>query len=97
MSNENNNAINMAATENENIAINEMEMMDNLKAERDALLERIEILETKLKNEKDDRSRIYDWYTKEQDKVRALAIIINAMKSDYVSIEKIVDNITEMV
>lgn len=97
MSNENNNAINMAATENENIAINEMEMMDNLKAERDALLERIEILETKLKNEKDDRSRIYGWYTKEQDKVRALAIIINAMKCDYVSIEKIVDNITEMV
>ena len=92
----NNNAIDMTATENENNnAISEMEMMDNLKGERDALLDKVGALEAKLKEEKEDRCRIYDWYLQEKDKVRALSMIIRAMKSEYVSIDMIVDRIVK--
>ena len=89
----NNNAIDMTATGNENNCA--IDMMDNLKGERDALLDKVGALEAKLKEEKEDRCRIYDWYLQEKDKVRALSMIIRAMKSEYVSIDRIVDRIVK--
>lgn len=95
---------NMATTENENIVAesnNELEELResnaNLIAEREQLQYKIAFLEEKLESEKRDRSRIYQWYTQEQDKVRALAIIINAMKSEFVSIDTIVERIAKGV
>ena len=103
MSTEDMNA-NMATTENENIVAesnNELEELResnaNLIAEREQLQDKIEELEANLKSEKEDSNRIYGWYKKEQDKVRLLAIIINAMKSEFVSIDTIVERIAKGV
>lgn len=109
MSTEDMNA-NMATTENENNVAENNELNElresnaNLIAERDNLMEerkelqnKIASLEERLESEKRDRSRIYQWYTQEQDKVRALAIIINAMKSEFVSIDTIVERIAKGV
>ena len=99
------------ATENENNAadlnkeLNELrESNANLIAERDNLMDerkqlqdKIKSLEEKLEDEKSNRSRIYQWYTQEQDKVRALGLIIKAMKSDFVTIDQIVERITRAV
>ncbi len=100
--------VNMTATENENNVaetnneLNELrESNANLIAERDNLMDerkqlqdKIKSLEEKLKDEKNNGSRIYQWYTQEQDKVRALGLIIKAMKSDSVTIDQIVERIT---
>ena len=110
MSSEDKNA-NMATTENENnVAENNNELNElresnaNLIAERGILMEerkqlqdKIASLEEKLEKEKRDRSEIYKWYSQEQDKVRALGLVTKAMKSDYVTIDQIVDRITKMV
>lgn len=88
MSNENKQVIDMTATENEN-------NVNDLLAERTELLGKIEQLEEKVKKAEGDGTRIYSWYTREKDKVRALAIIIKAMKSEYMSLETIVDNIVK--
>lgn len=95
---------NMATTENENIVAesnNELEELResnaNLIAERNQLQDKIEELEANLKSEKEDNNRIYGWYKNEKDKVRALAIIINAMKSEFVSTDTIVERIAKGV
>lgn len=95
---------NMATTENENIVAesnNELEELresnTNLIAEREQLQDKIEELEAKIKREKEDFNRVWDWYKREQDKVRSLKIIIVAMKSDGVSIDTIVERIAEAV
>ena len=95
---------NMATTENENIVAesnNELEELResnaNLIAERNQLQDKIEELEAKVKREKEDGTRVYEWYKREQDKVRALKIIIEAMKSDFVSIDTIVERIAKAV
>lgn len=109
MSNKDEKVINMTADENENNEanntneLNELrESNENLIAERDNLMEerkelqnKIASLEERLESEKRDRSRIYQWYTQEQDKVRALSIIVKAMKSDFVSIDQIVERISK--
>ena len=111
MSNETKKVIDMTADENENIVaetnneLNELrESNANLIAERDNLMEerkqlqdKIEELEAKVKREKEDGTRVYEWYKREQDKVRALKIIIEAMKSDFVSIDTIVERIAKAV
>jgi uncharacterized protein YlxW (UPF0749 family) len=96
--------VNMTETENENNVAELRETNANLLAERDNLMgERKELqnkiasLEERLDSEKRDRSRIYQWYMKEQDKVRALVLIIKAMKSDSVTIDQIVERITKAV
>lgn len=102
MSKEDMNA-NMATTENENNELNELrESNANLIAERDNLMDerkqlqdKIKSLEEKLEEEKSSRSLIYQWYTHAQDKVRALGLIIKAMKSDFVTIDQIVERITK--
>ncbi len=103
MSTEDMNA-NMATTENENIVaesnneLNELrESNANLIAEREQLQDKIEELEAKIKRENEDFKRVWDWYKREQDKVRTLKIIIVAMKSDGVSIDTIVERIAEAV
>lgn len=103
MSTEDMNA-NMATTENENIVAesnNELEELResnaNLIAEREQLQDKIEELEAKIKREKEDSNRVWDWYKREQDKVRSLRIIIVAMKSNHVSIDTIVERIAEAV
>lgn len=63
--------------------------------ERKELQEKIGRLAEKLESEQRDRCRIYQWYTQEQDKVRALSIIVKAMKSDFVSIDQIVERISK--
>lgn len=99
---ETNNENNVAETHNE---LNELrESNANLIAERDNLMEerkelqnKIASLEERLESEERDRSRIYKWYMQEQDKVRALVLIIKAMKSDSVTIDQIVERITKAV
>lgn len=70
---------------------------DNLMEEREQLQGKIASLEEKLKTEQEDRLNIYGWYNREQDKVRALSIIVKAMKSDFVTIDTIVDRIAKQV
>lgn len=70
---------------------------DNLMEEREQLQGKIASLEEKLKTEQEDRRNIYGWYNREQDKVRALSIIVKAMKSDFVTIDTIVDRIAKQV
>ena len=74
-----------------------MATTENLIAEREQLQDKIEELEAKIKREKEDFNRVWDWYKREQDKVRSLKIIIVAMKSDGVSIDTIVERIAEAV
>lgn len=102
MSNETKKVIDMTEDETNN-ELNELrEINANLIAERNNLMEernqlqgKIEELEANLKSEKEDNNRIYGWYNKEKDKVRALAIIINAMKSEFMSIDTIVERIAK--
>ena len=104
MSNETKKVIDMTEDENNN-ELNELrEINANLIAERNNLMEernqrqdKIEELEANLKSEKEDNNRIYGWYKNEKDKVRVLAIIINAMKSEFVSIDTIVERIAKGV
>ena len=65
--------------------------------ERMQLQHKIESLEERLKDEESHRILNYKWYMQEQDKVRALVLIIKAMKSDSVTIDQIVERITKAV
>ena len=100
--------VNMTETENENnVAETNNELREtnaNLLAEQAKLMnERMQLqykirsLEERLKDEESNRIRNYKWYMQEQDKVRALVLIIKAMKSDSVTIDQIVERITKAV
>lgn len=100
--------VNMTETENENnVAETNNELREtnaNLLAEQAKLMnERLQLqhkirsLEERLKNEESCRIRNYKWYIQEQDKVRALVLIIKAMKSDSVTIDQIVERFTTAV
>lgn len=100
--------VNMTETENENnVAETNNELREtnaNLLAEQAKLMnermqlqDKIESLEERLKDEMSIRDLNYQWYKQEQDKVRALVIIIKAMKSDSVTIDQIVERITKEV
>lgn len=100
--------VNMTETENENnVAETNNELREtnaNLLAEQAKLMNermqlqhKIESLEERLKDEESNRIRNYKWYMQEQDKVRALVLIIKAMKSDSVTIDQIVERITKAV
>lgn len=94
--------VNMTETENElkelretnaNLLAEQAKLMN----ERLQLQHKIESLEERLKDEESNRIRNYKWYMQEQDKVRALVLIIKAMKSDSVTIDQIVERITKAV
>ena len=94
--------VNMTETENELKELRETNA--NLLAEQAKLMnERLQLqhkirsLEERLKDEESNRIRNYKWYMQEQDKVRALVLIIKAMKSDSVTIDQIVERITKAV
>lgn len=96
--------VNMTETENENnVAETNNELKElresnaKLMNERMQLQHKISSLEEKLKDEESSRIRNYKWYMQEQDKVRALVLIIKAMKSDSVTIDQIVERITKAV
>ena len=100
--------VNMTETENENnVAETNNELREtnaNLLAEQAKLMNecmqlqhKIRSLEERLKDEESSRIRNYKWYMQEQDKVRALVLIIKAMKSDSVTIDQIVERITKAV
>lgn len=94
--------VNMTETENElkelretnaNLLAEQAKLMN----ERMQLQNKIKSLEDKLKDEESHRILNYKWYMQEQDKVRALVLIIKAMKSDSVTIDQIVERITKAV
>ena len=100
--------VNMTETENENnVAETNNELREtnaNLLAEQAKLMnermqlqDKIESLEERLKDEMSIRDLNRQWYTQEKDKVRALLLIIKAMKSDSVTIDQIVERITKAV
>lgn len=96
--------VNMTETENENnVAETNNELKElresnaKLMNERKQLQHKISSLEEKLKDEESYRTLYYKWYMQEQDKVRALVLIIKAMKSDSVTIDQIVERITKAV
>lgn len=96
--------VNMTETENENNVAELRETNANLLAEQAKLMNermqlqyKIKSLEEKLKDEESHRILNYKWYMQEQDKVRALVLIIKAMKSDSVTIDQIVERITKAV
>lgn len=100
--------VNMTKTENENnVAETNNELRETnanllveqakLMNERMQLQHKISSLEEKLKDEESYRTLYYKWYMQEQDKVRALVLIIKAMKSDSVTIDQIVERITKAV
>lgn len=96
--------VNMTETENENNVAELRETNANLLAEqaklmneRKQLQHKISSLEEKLKDGESCRIRNYKWYIQEQDKVRALVLIIKAMKSDSVTIDQIVERFTTAV
>ena len=94
--------VNMTETENElkelretnaNLLAEQAKLMN----ERMQLQNKIKSLEERLKDEESSRIRNYKWYMQEQDKVRALVLIIKAMESDSVTIDQIVERITKAV
>lgn len=89
--------VNMTETENENNVAELRENNAKLMNERMQLQYKIKSLEEKLKDEESHRILNYKWYMQEQDKVRALVLIIKAMKSDSVTIDQIVERITKAV
>lgn len=100
--------VNMTETENENnVAETNNELREtnaNLLAEQAKLMnermqlqDKISSLEERLKDEMSIRDLNHQWYTQEKDKVRALLLIIKAMKSDSVTIDQIVERITKAV
>lgn len=92
---ETNNENNVAETNNELKELRESNA--KLMNERMQLQHKISSLEEKLKDEESHRILNYKWYMQEQDKVRALVLIIKAMKSDSVTIDQIVERITKAV
>lgn len=92
---ETNNENNVAETNNELKELRESNA--KLMNERKQLQYKISSLEEKLKDEESHRILNYKWYMQEQDKVRALVLIIKAMKSDSVTIDQIVERITKAV
>ena len=92
---ETNNENNVAETNNELKELRESNA--KLMNERMQLQNKIKSLEEKLKDEESHRILNYKWYMQEQDKVRALVLIIKAMKSDSVTINQIVERITKAV
>lgn len=89
--------VNMTETENENNVAELRENNAKLMNERKQLQYKISSLEEKLKDQMSIRDLNYQWYTQEKDKVRALLLIIKAMKSDSVTIDQIVERITKAV
>lgn len=89
--------VNMTETNNENNVAELRETNAKLMNERKQLQYKISSLEEKLKDEESCRKLYYKWYMQEQDKVRALVLIIKAMKSDSVTIDQIVERITKAV
>lgn len=89
--------VNMTETENENNVAELRESNAKLMNERKQLQHKISSLEEKLKDGESYRKLYYKWYMQEQDKVRALVLIIKAMKSDSVTIDQIVERITKAV
>lgn len=87
--------VNMTETNNENNVAELRETNAKLMNERKQLQYKISSLEEKLKDEESHRILNYKWYMQEQDKVRALVLIIKAMKSDSVTIDQIVERITK--
>lgn len=94
--------VNMTETENElkelretnaNLLAEQAKLMN----ERMQLQHKISSLEERLKDEESHRILNYKWYMQEQDKVRALVLIIKAMKSDSVTIDQIVERIIKAV
>ena len=88
---ETNNEMNELRETNANLLAEQAKLMN----ERMQLQHKISSLEEKLKDEESHRILNYKWYTQEQDKVRALSIIVKAMKSDFVSIDQIVERISK--
>lgn len=90
---ETNNELKELRESNANLLAEQAKLMN----ERKQLQHKISSLEEKLKDEESHRILNYKWYMQEQDKVRALVLIIKAMKSDSVTIDQIVERITKAV
>lgn len=90
---ETNNELKELRETNANLLAEQAKLMN----ERMQLQNKIKSLEEKLKDEESHRILNYKWYMQEQDKVRALVLIIKAMKSDSVTIDQIVERITKAV
>lgn len=90
---ETNNELKELRETNANLLAEQAKLMN----ERMQLQNKIRSLEERLKDEESHRIRNYKWYMQEQDKVRALVLIIKAMKSDSVTIDQIVERITKAV
>ena len=90
---ETNNELKELRESNANLLAEQAKLMN----ERMQLQHKISSLEERLKDEESHRILNYKWYMQEQDKVRALVLIIKAMKSDSVTIDQIVERITKAV
>lgn len=106
MSNKDEKVINMAADENENNEANNTNELNelresnaNLIAEREALMKRVKALEEELKETKEAKTRMWNYWQNEEKKVQLLLAFIKSGINfhEYMTagdcVAKIVDNI----